>query len=110
MTLIAMTKFRMTRSSMLSFLLLLLTSVLRTSAQIPRKCAVDSNVAAGRCCPVGADGSACNAASGRGECGSLESPDRYKDNFRERFPDITYDDRFQWPWRAFEQVIPGSPI
>ena len=84
------------------FLLLSLFSL--TLGQIPRKCAVDSSVAAGRCCPVGVDGSACNAASGRGRCGSLETPDRYKHNFLKRFPDATFDDRFQWPWRAFDQV------
>lgn len=33
----------------------------------------------------------------------METPDRYKANFLARFPDVTFDDRFQWPWRAFHQ-------
>ena len=72
--------------------------------QFPRKCLEDLSISKRRCCPIGADGSPCNAMSGRGKCAKLKMTSRYKMNLIDRFPDILYDDRFMWPLKAFKKV------
>ena len=86
-----------------SLLLAVYTGI--TLAQvIPRKCANDKSILAGRCCPIGPDGSPCHMASGRGKCTKINPPKIYKPNLIKRFPRMTLDPRFMWPSKVFQKV------
>ena len=92
----------------LSLLLALYTGMITQAQVIPRKCATDESIVSGRCCPIGADGSSCNVASGRGKCTKINPPKIYKPNLIKRFPRMTLDPRFMWPSKVFQKVSLSS--
>ena len=89
----------------LSCLLLCTLTWTNTWAQIiPRKCANGLSILDRRCCPIGADGSPCNIAFGKGHCTKIDPPKWYKPNILKRFPGMQNDDRFMWPVGLFQHI------
>ena len=80
-TMTRLSSVRLSRSywSFLGMSLLLMSlTVSLTLGQFPRKCAEKDSISSRRCCPIGFDGSPCNAVSGRGQCDKLKTSKRYR--------------------------------